>query len=151
MIVGAGSALFEMIRHLVERQPLSICPLVLHPGAAHRHVRRAGLPGRCPKSPRRAPAGFVEIGGAAAGYADMLTGYAQARKLRRWRIPALVSPRALSSYWVAVGHPNVHWRPGAAADQGCTLRACVQDDLARQLFPHIQPLDYPAAVHLPST
>ena len=50
MIVGSGSASFEMMRALVERLPVMICPRwVKTPEPADRRPRRAGLPRRLPR------------------------------------------------------------------------------------------------------
>jgi len=146
MIVGAGSALFEMIRYLVEHQQLLICPRWFYTQAQPIAIRDvlAYLVGALlvPESVGK----LVEIGGSTRlTYADMLVGYAQARGLKRWRIPAPVYAPRLSAYWVHMVTP-VHWRIILPLIEGLQAESLAQDELARRLFPHIQPLDYPAAV-----
>jgi uncharacterized protein YbjT (DUF2867 family) len=146
MIVGAGSALFEMIRNLVERQQLLICPRWFYTQAQPIAMRDvlAYLVGalQVPESAGK----LIEIGGSTRlTYADMLVGYAQIRRLKRWRIPAPVYAPRLSAYWVHMITP-VHWRIILPLIEGLHAESLVQDDLARRLFPGIQPLDYPAAV-----
>ena len=47
VVIGSGSASFEMLRYLTERLPVMVTPqLGRHPDPAHRHPRRAALPGR---------------------------------------------------------------------------------------------------------
>jgi uncharacterized protein YbjT (DUF2867 family) len=147
MIVGAGSALFEMIRNLVERQQLLICPRWFYTQAqpiAMRDVLAYLVDAlQAPESAGK----LIEIGGATClTYADMLVGYAQIRRLKRWRIPAPVYAPRLSAYWVHMVTP-IHWRIILPLIEGLHAESLVQDDLARRLFPHIQLLDYPAAVH----
>ena len=146
MIVGAGSALFEMIRYLVEHQQLLICPRWFYTQAQPIAIRDvlAYLVGALgvPESAGK----LIEIGGASRlTYADMLLGYAQIRRLKRWRIPAPVYAPRLSAYWVHMVTP-VHWRIILPLIEGLNAESLAHDDLARRLFPHIQPLDYPAAV-----
>jgi uncharacterized protein YbjT (DUF2867 family)/uncharacterized protein YndB with AHSA1/START domain len=147
MIVGAGSALFEMIRYLVEHQQVLVCPRWFYTQAqpiAMRDVLAYLVDAlKVPQSGGK----LIEIGGATClSYADMLTGYAQVRGLKRWRIPAPVYAPRLSAYWVHMVTP-VHWRIILPLIEGLHAESLVQDDLARRLFPHIQPLDYPTAVH----
>jgi uncharacterized protein YbjT (DUF2867 family) len=146
MIVGAGSALFEMIRNLVERQQLLICPRWFYTQA--QPIAMRDVLAYLVNALKVAESGgkLIEIGGATClSYADMLTGYAEARGLKRWRIPAPVYAPRLSAYWVHMITP-VHWRIILPLIEGLHAESLVQDDLARRLFPQIQPLDYQAAV-----
>ena len=146
MIVGAGSALFEMIRYLVEHQQLLICPRWFYTQAQPIAIRDvlaylvSAL--HVPESTGK----LIEIGGATRlTYADMLSGYARVRNLKRWRIPAPVYAPRLSAYWVHMLTP-VHWRIILPLIEGLHAESLADDELAQRLFPQIQPLDYPAAV-----
>ena len=57
VIIGSGSASFEMLRYLTERLPVMVTPqLGAHPHPADRRPRRAALPGRLrPPARRRQP------------------------------------------------------------------------------------------------
>ena len=58
VIIGSGSASFEMLRYLTERLPVMVTPRwVSLAGPAHRRARRAHLPGRRARTCRRAPTG----------------------------------------------------------------------------------------------
>ena len=77
----------------------------------------------------------------------MMRGYARARGLRRWLVPVpvpVLTPR-LSSYWV-------HWitpipsRVSGPLIDGLRNEVVVTDNLARELFPRIEPQDYASAI-----
>lgn len=146
MIVGAGSALFEMIRYLVERQPLLICPRWFYTKAQPLAVRDvlAYLAGAL--KTRESMGKLVEIGGPTClSYADMLAGYARERGLKRALIPVPVYAPRLSAYWVHMVTP-IHWSVILPLIEGLHAESLVQDNLARKLFPEIEPLDFQAAV-----
>ena len=110
MIVGSGSALFEMIRYLVEREPLLICPAWFFSQAQPIAIRDVlsylvdAL--KTPDSNGR----VIEIGGPSRlTYADMLLNYAKERSLKRWLIPTPFNAPRLSAYWVHMITP-IHWR-----------------------------------------
>ena len=148
MIVGSGSALFEMIRYLTEREPVLVCPAWFFSQAQPIAIRDvlsyliAALEN--PDSNGR----MIEIGGPTRlTYADMLRGYARERNLKRVliRLPFYV-PR-LSAYWVHMITP-IHWRVVLPLIEGLRARLIVRDEAARRLFPQIKPLDFQTAVHL---
>lgn len=146
VIVGSGSLSFEMIRYLTERVPIMVCPRWVYTRIQPIGIREtleylvSAL-----KTPESAGK-VIEIGGAEVmTYRDMMFGYARARGLRRFMIPVPVLTPRLSSYWV-------HWVtpiPGDIARpliEGLRNEVIVQDDLARRLFPHIQPATFAVAV-----
>ena len=148
MIVGSGSALFEMIRYLTEREPVLICPAWFYSQAQPIAIRDvlsyliAAL--ETPESVGR----LVEIGGPTRlTYADMLLGYAKERGLQRWLIRTPFYMPKLSAYWVHMVTP-LHWRVVLPLIEGLRARIIVQDEAARKLFPHIKPMDFGSAVHL---
>jgi uncharacterized protein YbjT (DUF2867 family) len=99
IIIGSGSASFELLRSLVEHLPVMITPRwvrTLCQPIAIRDVLdflvgAAGHPER---------AGIVEIGGPdVLSYAEMMQTYARLRGMRRLMIPVPVLTPRLSSYW----------------------------------------------------
>ncbi|MEN5058673.1 SDR family oxidoreductase [Sphingobacterium kitahiroshimense] len=101
IIVGSGSASFEIIRDLVEKLPVMIAP--------------KWLKTRCQPIGIRDVLSFLEgvlmkeftfnrtydIGGPdVMTYKDMLLRFAQVRKLKRWIITVPVMTPKLSSYWL---------------------------------------------------
>jgi len=101
IIVGSGSASFEIIRDLVEKLPVMIAPRWLDTRCEPIAIRdvikfltgvllREDCLGR-----------DFDIGnGEVLTYKDMLMGYAEVRDLRRWVIPVPVMTPRLSSYWL---------------------------------------------------
>ncbi len=146
MIVGSGSALFEMIRYITERQPVLVCPAWFFSEAQPIGIRDvldylvAAL-----KTPDSAGK-LVEIGGATRlTYADMMKAYAKERGLRRTLIRTPFHAPRLSAYWVHMVTP-IHWRVVLPLIEGLNANLVVHDDQARKLFPHVQPADFRTAL-----
>ena len=146
IIVGSGSISFEMIRYLTERIPVMICPkwvftrvqpiaiddVLKYLTAA---LENAGSRGK-----------VIEIGGTDVfTYGDMMKGYAKVRGLKRALIPVPVLTPRLSSYWV-------HWITPVSASitrplvEGLRNEVIVRNDIAKEIFPEISPVDYDTAV-----
>lgn len=105
-IIGAGGAPFEMLRHLVERLPVMICPRWIdtrcQPIAVENVIEY--LEG-CLFEPKTAGRTF-DIGGLdIMTYRQLMTTYARIRRLHRliFAVPIL-TPR-LSSYWINLVSP----------------------------------------------
>ena len=148
MIVGSGSALFEMIRYLTEREPVLICPAWFFSEAQPIAIRDALSYLIATLDVPESAGKMIEIGGPTRlTYADMLLGYARERGLKRRLIPLPVQAPHLSAYWVHMVTP-IHYRVVAPLIEGLRARLIVRDEAARNLFPQIQPLDFQTAVHL---
>ena len=101
IIIGSGSASFEIIRDLVEKLPIMIAPKWLHTKCQpiairnvleylHQVLLNAGTFGKT-----------FDIGGPdILSYKEMLLGYAKVRGLRRWIISVPVLSPRLSSLWL---------------------------------------------------
>ena len=150
VIVGTGSISFEMIRNLVERLPVMVCPRWIYsriqPIAVDDLLDYLVAALNVPGSRGR----IVEIGGAdVTTYRGLILGYAKARGLRRWLIPVPVLTPRLSSYWV-------HWMTpipayiAAPLIDGLRNDVIVTDDTARTLFPQIVPQNYETAISMVS-
>jgi uncharacterized protein YbjT (DUF2867 family) len=106
VIVGSGSLSFEMIRYLSERLPVMICPKWVYTRTQPIGIRNvldylvAAIDS--PQSAGR----IIEIGGRdVVTYADMMSGYARVRGLKRRLIAVPVLTPRLSSYWVHLVTP----------------------------------------------
>lgn len=148
MIVGSGSALFEMIRYLAEREPLLVCPAWFFSEAQPIAIRDvlsyliSALD--TPESVGR----LIEIGGPTRlTYADMLREYARERDLKRYLIRTPFYAPRLSAYWVHMVTP-IHWRVVLPLIEGLRAKLIVRDEAAKKLFPQIKPIDFQTAVHL---
>lgn len=105
VIIGSGSASFEILRHLTERLPVMITPRWVATRCQPIGIRDvlAYLAGALDHPE---VTGVVEVGGPdVLSYGDMMRGYARARGLRRLMVPVpFLTPR-LSSYWVNLVSP----------------------------------------------
>ncbi|MBC8094727.1 MAG: DUF2867 domain-containing protein [Akkermansiaceae bacterium] len=148
VIVGSGSLSFEMIRYLTERLPVMICPkwvfTRIQPIAIRNVLDYLVAALECPESIGRT----VEIGGRdVLTYSGMMTGYAQARGLKRRLIAVPVLTPRLSSYWVHLVTP-IPANIARPLIKGLGSEVIVRDGSALRLFPAIHPLDYESAVRL---
>jgi uncharacterized protein YbjT (DUF2867 family) len=148
MIVGSGSALFEMIRYLSEREPLLMCPAWFYSQAqpiAIRDVMSYLIDAlETPESNGR----LIEIGGPTRlTYAEMLLEYAKERGLKRYLVRLPFNAPRLSAYWVHMITP-IHWRLVLPLIEGLRANLIVRNETAKKLFPQIKPIDFQTAVHL---
>jgi uncharacterized protein YbjT (DUF2867 family) len=146
IIVGAGSASFEIVRLLTERLPVMICPRWVYSRVQPIAIADALAYLVAAADAPIEGSGVVEIGGAdVLSYGDMMREYARLRGRRRLLIPVPVLTPRLSSYWV-------HWitpMPAAMARpliEGLRNEVVVRDPSARRLFPKIHPVGYIHAV-----
>ena len=148
VIVGSGSVSFELIRYLIERLPMMICPRWVYTCIQPIGIRNVLEYLIAALDTPESSGEIIEIGGAdVLTYGDMMLGYAKARGLKRRLIPVPVLTPRLSSYWVHLVTPI----PAAIAEpliEGLRNEVVVRDDKARRLFPEIKPFDYQTAVEL---
>ncbi len=145
VVIGSGSLSFELIRALVERLPIMICP---------RWVATLAQPIGIDDvlaylvAALRVPAGesrTFEIGGSdQASYGDVMREYAKQRGLTRRMISVpLLTPR-LSSLWLGLVTP-VYARVGRELIAGLKNRSVVTDPAALEVFP-IRPIGLREAI-----
>jgi uncharacterized protein YbjT (DUF2867 family) len=105
VIIGSGSASFEILRHLTERLPIMITPRWVGTRCQPIGVGDV-LDYLVGALDRPDVTGIVEIGGPdVLSYGDMMRTYARLRGLRRIMIPVPVLTPRLSSYWVNLVSP----------------------------------------------
>lgn len=148
VIVGAGSLSFEMVRYLTEHIPLMICPRWVYtriqPLAITNCLDYLEAALDQPLSAGRT----IEIGGEQVlTYGEMMIGYAEVRGLRRWLLPVPVLTPRLSSYWVHLVTP-ISAEIAQPLIEGLRNEVVVREQLALQLFPDVELLDYRTAVEL---
>jgi uncharacterized protein YbjT (DUF2867 family) len=105
IIIGSGSASFEILRYLTERLPLMITPRWVRTRCQPIAIRDVldYLTGALDHPEVQ---GNVEIGGPdVLSYGEMMHGYARERGLRRVMVPVPVLTPRLSSYWVSLVSP----------------------------------------------
>lgn len=147
-IVGSGSASFEIIRYLTERLPITLVPgwvrTRVQPIAIRDVLSYLVAALQVPESSGK----IIEIGGAdVLTYRDMLKEYARARGLMRVVSPVPWLGLDLASYWVHLITPVPAdiARPLIA---GLRNEMVVRDNLAKRLFPEIEPIDFATATRL---
>ena len=135
MIIGSGSASFEMMRALVERLPVMICPRWVKTRSQPIAVREvlSYLMG-CLEVPETRGQAF-DIGGPdVLTYRDMMLRFASILGLKRWIIDVPVLTPRLSAYWVNIMTPV----PAGIAFpliEGLKAEMVCEDDRIRRLIP----------------
>ena len=146
IVIGSGSASFEMIRALVERLPVMVTPRWV--GSLAQPIGIDDVLAYLLAALDREPAGgeLFEIGGAdACSYRELMQLYARQRGLRRRMLPVpLLSPR-LSSLWLRFVTP-VYAGIGRKLVDSLRNDTVVRDDAALHAFPAIRPLGAAEAI-----
>ena len=145
VVIGSGSLSFELIRALVERLPVMICPrwvsTLAQPIGIDDLLSYLAAALTLPDGESRT----FEIGGATpASYGDVMREYARQRGLKRVMISVpLLTPR-LSSLWLGLVTP-VYARVGRELIEGLKNRSVVTDPSALSTFP-IRPIGLQEAI-----
>src|SRR3954465_5590971 len=139
VVIGSGSLSFELIRALVERLPIMICPrwvsTLSQPIGIDDLLAYLVAALHLPDGGSRP----FEIGGAdQASYGDLMREYARQRGLKRVMISVpLLTPR-LSSLWLGLVTP-IYARIGRELIEGLKNESVVTDPSALTVFP-IRPI-----------
>ncbi len=146
IIIGAGSFSFDLVRTLVERLPVMICPAWLatptQPIAIGDVVAYLAAAIGLPPGPPR----IFEIGGPdRVSYGAIMQEYARQRGLARLMIPVPVLTPRLSSLWLKLVTPR-YSKVGRKLIDGLKNPTVVTSDAALREFP-IRPRDLRTAVH----
>jgi len=145
VVIGSGSLSFELIRALVERLPVMICPrwvsTLAQPISIGDVLAYLAAALQLPDGESRT----FEIGGAdQASYGDVMREYARQRGLKRVMISVpLLTPR-LSSLWLGLVTP-VYARVGRELIAGLKNRSIVTDPAALAVF-STRPVGLPEAI-----
>ncbi|GAA0540074.1 SDR family oxidoreductase [Paractinoplanes ferrugineus] len=147
VIIGSGSASFEMLRYLTERLPIMVTPRWvrnrIQPIAVRDVMRYLIAAATMPADLNRA----FDIGGAdVLTYGEMMNRYARVAGLRRRIImPTRVLSPWLSAFWVGLVTPvpNSIARPLVAS---LVHEAVAHENDIAEYAPGTEPLDFDAAV-----
>jgi uncharacterized protein YbjT (DUF2867 family) len=105
VIIGSGSASFEILRHMTERLPIMITPRWVATRCQPIGIADV-LDYLLGALDHPEVTGIVELGGPdILSYGDMMRAYARIRGLHRLMIPVPVLTPRLSSYWVSLISP----------------------------------------------
>ena len=145
IILGSGSLSFELIRALVERLPVMLCPRWVRTPAQPIAIEDVLAYLLAAIELPRGQDGIFEIGGAdRVSYAGIMNEYARQRGLRRLMIPVpFLTPR-LSSLWLGLTTP-VYARVGRKLIESVENETTVHDSRALQVFP-IRPMGLRQAI-----
>jgi uncharacterized protein YbjT (DUF2867 family) len=144
VIVGSGSASFEIIRHLAERLPVMITPRWVNTRCQPIGVRSV-LAYLTEALDHPTAEGIYEIGGQdILSYRDMILGYARLRGLRRLIVSFPVPKPELSSRWLDLFTP-IPYRIAQPLVESLQTEVVVRSDRAQRTF-SVQPTGYDEAV-----
>jgi len=146
VIIGSGSASFEIIRHLVEKLPFMITPkwvnTLCQPISQSDVIEYLTLAATLTSTQNI----MIDIGSETMSYKDLLLGYADAVGLERTLIPIPFFTPKLSSYWLTLMTP-VPYSIASALIEGLKSEVLLTNDNAIKLFPTVHPLSYREAVN----
>jgi uncharacterized protein YbjT (DUF2867 family) len=145
IIIGSGSASFEIIRNLVQKlpfmitprfvytrtQPISVSDVLEYLSQAKNLLAESNL--------------IVDIGSEQMNFKNMLQRTAQLIGLQRIIIPVPVFTPKLSSYWLVL-MTSVPFRIASALIEGLRSETIVQNDNAKRFFPDVHPLSFDEAI-----
>jgi uncharacterized protein YbjT (DUF2867 family) len=145
IVIGSGSASFEMIRALVERLPVMITPRWVNTAAQPIAIEDViGYLAEATRLPIERNL-IVEIGGSdVTSYLGIMREFARQRRLRRWilRVPFL--SLSLSSRWLTLITP-VYASIGRCLIESVRNPSVVRNPSALKLFA-VRPMGIPAAI-----
>jgi len=148
MIIGSGSASFEILRYLVERLPIMITPRWVETECQPVAIRDVLYwLVRCLQVPETAGQD-LEVGSAdVMSYRELMGTMAEELGLRRrWIFGVPVLTPRLSSAWISLVTP-VSYKIARPLADGLRNRVVVTNDLTQRLMPH-EPLSIREAIRM---
>jgi uncharacterized protein YbjT (DUF2867 family)/ligand-binding SRPBCC domain-containing protein len=134
IVIGAGSLSFEMIRALVERLPVMICPRWVDSRTQPIAIDDVLAYLRAALDLPQGREGVFEIGGPeVVSYGNMMREYAKLRGLRRVLLPVPVLTPRLSGLWLGLVTP-AQARVGRALVEGLRNSTVVRSRAAIETF-----------------
>ena len=134
IIIGSGSLSFEMIRALVERLPMMVCPKWVGTPAQPIAIEDVLEYLLAALDLEEEKSRIFEIGGPdRVSYGDIMREYAHQRGLRRVLVPVPVLTPHLSSLWLGLVTP-VYARIGRKLIEGLRNPTVVEDRSALEAF-----------------
>lgn len=134
IVIGSGSLSFEMIRALVERLPIMICPRWVQVKAQPIAIEDLLEYLRAALDLQTVSSQVYEIGGPEqASYGQIMQEYARQRGLIRWMIPVPLLTPYLSSLWLGLVTP-LYARVGRKLVDSLRNPTLISNNLAQSVF-----------------
>src|SRR5210317_508049 len=145
VIIGAGSASFEIIRNLAQKLPVMVTPRWVNTKTQPIAVDDVLSYLEASVSLENTGNTVVDIGAEIMSFREMMIAAGQAMGLKRFIIPVPVLSPKLSSYWLVL-ITTVPFKVAAALVEGLKSETVKQNDNADLLFPEIKPMSFEHAV-----
>ncbi len=145
VIIGSGSASFEIIRNLIQKLPVMITPKWVRTKAQPIGVEDVIDYLESAKEETLSGTHIVDIGSEKMCYQEMMVECAKVMGLKRLIIPVPFLSVGLSSYWLNIFTP-VPFNVAASLIKGVRCEVLVQNDNAKRLFPHIHPSSFKQSI-----
>ncbi len=147
IIIGSGSASFEILRNLVQKLPVMTTPKWVHTKTQPISVKDVLQYLFQAKDLETKGNLVVDIGSEQMSFKEMLLRASKVMGLRRILIPVPVLTLKLSSYWFVLITP-VHYHIAKALIEGLKSETIIQNKNAKKYFPNIFPISYEDSVTL---
>lgn len=145
VIVGSGSASFEIVRNLCHKLPFMLTPRWVRTKTEAIGIEDVlAYLDQAIELPTEENL-IVDIGSGEITFHDMITQAAKVMGLRRFLIPVPVLSPKISSYWLIL-FTSVPYRVAASLVEGLKSETVRENDNARLFFPTIEPTSYTESV-----
>jgi uncharacterized protein YbjT (DUF2867 family) len=145
VIIGSGSASFEIIRNLTEKLPIMTTPKWVNTIAQPICIKDVLSYLQEAIKLETKENLIVDIGSKALSYKEMMIGTANALGLKRVIIPLPFMSINISSYWLNLFTP-VPFSVAKALIEGLKSEVTIQNDNAKKYFSNITPISYEDSV-----
>ena len=145
VIIGSGSASFEIIRNLTEKLPIMTTPRWVDTKAQPIAVEDVLEYLHSSLYLQESKNLMIDIGSEQLSYKEMMEKTAKALDLKRMLIPLPFMSINISSYWINLFTP-VQFSIAKALIEGLKSEVVIQNDNAKKYFPNIKPISYESAV-----
>lgn len=145
VIIGSGSASFEIIRNLTEKLPVMTTPKWVNTKAQPIAVDDVLTYLQNSLYLEEKKSLMIDIGSEQLSYKEMMQKTAKALDLKRFLIPLPFMSINISSYWLNLFTP-VPFSIAKALIEGLKSEVVIQNDHAIKYFPNITPISYENAV-----
>ena len=145
IVIGSGSLSYEMIRALVERLPVTICPKWVQVKAQPIAIEDLLAYLSASVDLTVSEPQIYEIGGPdQVSYGQLMQEYARQRGLTRWMIPVPLLTPYLSSLWLGLVTP-LYARVGRKLVESLRNPTLISNNLAETVF-HVRPRSVEQAI-----